>query len=308
MKPLVRRCRTDASARSRSTASHPTGDGNGARVAVVDTGIDGRIRDRRLVDRHRAARRTTPRTHARREQRRPPRQRARRRLPRLLGGPRHVRQRRRRAGGTDSRHRASTARSAPPARAARSRSRCALIRAVRDGRTDRQPLARHADPVRPALARARRGARRRPGDREPSAARRCSSSRRPATSGTPRPSGRLRSGASSRSVALTADLRPSTFSSRGWWVDCSAVGEGILSTFVDRRAVAGLHAANPRHFPENAFARWSGTSFAAPQVAGAIARLMHEHGPRPRDAYVQLLARASPCRTSARRSPILPGV
>ena len=33
--------------------------------------------------------------------------------------------------------------------------------------------------------------------------------------------------------ALTADLRPSAFSSRGWWVDCSAIGEGVLSTYVE---------------------------------------------------------------------------
>ncbi len=68
-------------------------------------------------------------------------------------------------------------------------------------------------------------------------------------------------------------------------MDCSVVGEGVLSTFV-----AGDQSPDftndPETFPEDAFARWSGTSFAAPQVSGAIARLMHERGLGPRDAYV----------------------
>ncbi|WP_051639742.1 S8 family serine peptidase [Cellulomonas sp. URHE0023] len=107
--------------------------------------------------------------------------------------------------------------------------------------------------------------------------------------------------------SLTADLRPSVFSSRGWWVDCSAIGEGILSPFV-----AGVQspdfAPDPETFPEDAFARWSGTSFAAPQVAGAIARLMHERGLGAREAYVQLLASGNPLPDFGQTFTILPGV
>ena len=107
--------------------------------------------------------------------------------------------------------------------------------------------------------------------------------------------------------SLTADLRPSTFSSSGWWVDCSTVGEGILSTFVEGEQSPDF-TPDPQSFPESSFARWSGTSFAAPQVAGAIARLMHERGIGPRDAYVQLLATGTPLPDFGQAFSILPGV
>ena len=107
--------------------------------------------------------------------------------------------------------------------------------------------------------------------------------------------------------SLTADLRPSTFSSNGWWVDCSTVGEGILSTFVEGEQSPDF-TPDPQSFPESSFARWSGTSFAAPQVAGAIARLMHERGIGPRDAYVQLLATGTPLPDFGQAFSILPGV
>jgi subtilisin family serine protease len=107
--------------------------------------------------------------------------------------------------------------------------------------------------------------------------------------------------------ALTADGRPSTFSSRGWWVDCATVGEGILSTFVAGEQSPDFSSA-PESFPADSFARWSGTSFAAPQVAGAIARLMHEGGLGPRDAYVRLLASGKPLPDFGQTFSILPGV
>ena len=108
-------------------------------------------------------------------------------------------------------------------------------------------------------------------------------------------------------AALTADLQPSMFTSRGWWVDCSVVGEGILSTFVAGDQSPDF-TSDPETFPEDAFARWSGTSFAAPQVAGAIARLMHEHGIGPRAAYVQLLATGEPVPDFGQTFTILPGL
>ena len=55
--------------------------------------------------------------------------------------------------------------------------------------------------------------------------------------------------------ALTADLRPSAFSSRGWWVDCSTVGEGILSTFV-----SGEQSPDFTSVPESIFVAAIGTS------------------------------------------------
>lgn len=107
--------------------------------------------------------------------------------------------------------------------------------------------------------------------------------------------------------SLTADLRPSVFSSRGWWVDCSAVGEGILSTYV-----AGTQSpdftSDPATFGPDSFARWSGTSFAAPQVVGAVARLMNERGLDARPAYVELLAMGRPLPDFGQAFDILPGV
>ncbi|GEK22126.1 S8 family peptidase [Cellulomonas xylanilytica] len=107
--------------------------------------------------------------------------------------------------------------------------------------------------------------------------------------------------------ALTADLRPSAFSSRGWWVDCSAIGEGVLSTYVQGEQSPDF-TEDPESFPADAFSRWSGTSFAAPQVAGAVARLMHEHGLSARQAYVQLLATGRPMPDFGQTFDILPGV
>jgi len=51
------------------------------------------------------------------------------------------------------------------------------------------------------------------------------------------------------------------FSNNGWWVDACAPGTDVLSSFVS-------FAGEPRF---DGYARWSGTSFAAPAVAGVIA-------------------------------------
>jgi subtilisin family serine protease len=52
------------------------------------------------------------------------------------------------------------------------------------------------------------------------------------------------------------------FSNHGSWVDCCAPGVGIVSTFLDRQQ-EGFHG----------FASWTGTSMAAPAVAGTIAAM-----------------------------------
>ncbi|MEO3827873.1 S8/S53 family peptidase [Actinomadura sp. B10D3] len=67
------------------------------------------------------------------------------------------------------------------------------------------------------------------------------------------------------------------FSNYGWWVDACAQGVGVASTFVRfdgrRTAVDGI---DPDRF--DGYATWSGTSFAAPVVAGRIARLAAVEG------------------------------
>ena len=91
--------------------------------------------------------------------------------------------------------------------------------------------------------------------------------------------------------ALTADHRPAGFSSFGPWVTCSCVGAGVVSTFV--KGVLPPQAIEGRDdvkFDLGAFAVWSGTSFSAPQVSGAVARLSQMNGQTPREALADLLA------------------
>lgn len=80
-------------------------------------------------------------------------------------------------------------------------------------------------------------------------------------------------------AALESDGEDPTlarFSNYGPWVDVSVVGAGVLSTFLDFEGPTETFQG---------WARWSGTSFAAPRVAGAIAALMtDEKGARVRTA------------------------
>ncbi|KQR16993.1 S8/S53 family peptidase [Cellulomonas sp. Leaf334] len=108
-------------------------------------------------------------------------------------------------------------------------------------------------------------------------------------------------------AALASDLRATPWSSHGFWVDCSTVGEGIQSTFVEGTESYEF-TGEPDTFGPNAFAHWSGTSFAAPQVTGAIARAMHEHGLGPREAFRWLMARGRAIPDFGQALSILPGV
>lgn len=70
-------------------------------------------------------------------------------------------------------------------------------------------------------------------------------------------------------VAATGrDGATADFSNTGTWVDAAAPGVGVASSHV--RMVAG---SADRDY---GFARWSGTSFAAPAVAAEVARGLHE--------------------------------
>jgi hypothetical protein len=86
---------------------------------------------------------------------------------------------------------------------------------------------------------------------------------------------------------------PAPWSSRGFWITCSAVGQGIRSTFVEG-TLSPFESLAPTAFGPNSLARWSGTSFTAPQVTGRIAQLCQEEGIRPRAALRQLLATGTP--------------
>lgn len=96
-----------------------------------------------------------------------------------------------------------------------------------------------------------------------------------------------------------AGPQPAAWSSSGCWVDCSTMGEGIVSTFVE--------------LPDtelDPWALWSGTSFAAPQLAGAIARVMiEEDGLTAAQARDRLVGPAAerPDDGFGKRLMILPG-
>ena len=65
------------------------------------------------------------------------------------------------------------------------------------------------------------------------------------------------------------------WSSRGDWVRCSTIGEGVVSTFVrgeEDTVDFGGDDSYPLDGVGESWAVWSGTSFAAPQIAGYIAR------------------------------------
>ena len=106
-------------------------------------------------------------------------------------------------------------------------------------------------------------------------------------------------------AALTSGLRPASWSSSGFWVDCSTVGEGIVSTYVEGKESPELDL-QPDTYGPDPWAFWSGTSFAAPQVAGAVARLRQEGSPSVRHALYDLLGSGRPCRGSAGRSGSCP--
>ena len=76
-------------------------------------------------------------------------------------------------------------------------------------------------------------------------------------------------------AALDAEGRPARWSTHGVWVGISTIGEGIVSTYV-RGTEDGvlIDDPDPDTYGPDAWACWTGTSFAAPQVTGALARLM----------------------------------
>ena len=107
-------------------------------------------------------------------------------------------------------------------------------------------------------------------------------------------------------AALTPGLAGAPWSSRGPWVTCSTGGQGIYSTFVTGREDPQLDPAATVFGPD-AFAVWSGTSFAAPQIAGALARL-YEDGYPLRKALQTLLAAGLPVPEYGQALKILPGI
>jgi subtilisin family serine protease len=81
------------------------------------------------------------------------------------------------------------------------------------------------------------------------------------------------------------------FSNYGWWVDCCAPAVDVLSSFVafDESGAPAMTGRTPQSF--EGWATWSGTSFAAPKVAGEIVALKTSKNlPTARAAADQLLS------------------
>jgi hypothetical protein len=91
------------------------------------------------------------------------------------------------------------------------------------------------------------------------------------------------------SVGAVGPHGPARFSNHGPWVRACAPGVDLVSAFFagwngDAPASGG---ADPDDY--SGWARWSGTSFAAPVVVGALARHMAETGASATDAVVRLI-------------------
>jgi subtilisin family serine protease len=108
-------------------------------------------------------------------------------------------------------------------------------------------------------------------------------------------------------AGLMPDMQPAPWSSRGYWVTCATIGQGLLSTYVQ-----GRDAPQPNTpaqvFGPDSWARWTGTSFATPQIAGALARRYQEEGISLRDALSGLLAAGQPVTGFGQAVKILPGI
>jgi hypothetical protein len=83
------------------------------------------------------------------------------------------------------------------------------------------------------------------------------------------------------------EINRASFSNYGWWVDVYAPGVRICSTYLD--ATWKLPGETARVIDD--YAHWSGTSFAAPQVAAMIANQIPAAG-SARQAVLQVLAQA----------------
>lgn len=95
--------------------------------------------------------------------------------------------------------------------------------------------------------------------------------------------------------SLATDMTGSIFSNHGDWVHCSTIGEGVVSTFVEGLEDPAVDKDGPDRFGVDAWALGTGTSFAAPQITGAVAEAMvTDPTLSPRAALDVVLAGAVP--------------
>ena len=110
-------------------------------------------------------------------------------------------------------------------------------------------------------------------------------------------------------AALNPDgMTRAIWSNHGDWVDCSSVGVGITSTFVEGYEPHTENGAVvTEYFGPNSWALWSGTSFSAPQIAGMVAQLCQQNDVDPPVALGQLLNGRPTLPGCGYLVPILPG-
>jgi hypothetical protein len=91
------------------------------------------------------------------------------------------------------------------------------------------------------------------------------------------------------SVAALGPHGPAPFTNYGPWVRACAAGVDVPSAFF--RGFQGAFPGGPDGDPDafDGVATWSGTSFAAPLVAGRLARAMHAEGLTPRQAVARVI-------------------
>jgi hypothetical protein len=76
------------------------------------------------------------------------------------------------------------------------------------------------------------------------------------------------------------------------WIDCLAPGIRVTSTFLYDNVDVGGDPENPEFVKFEGFASWSGTSFAAANVSGAIAARTQPGRKSAREVFTEMMADA----------------